>query len=164
VKSSVCIFSACKILNRLSVTLFPEDTVKQTPANPRNAPTKARKRRAVQRSLRIHLHLGSASDTKARWSSRESLRSSSLHLLHSVSYDLSRKRCRFCLEPCNQSFNSYCTRKHIIRRCVLYDGGRNIQRSSASKMLVTCRGAHVQRNNGEPRTYVISPFHTSDVF
>lgn len=39
--------------------------------------------------------------------------------------------------PCNQSFNSYCTRKRIIRCCcVLYDGGRNTHRSLASKMAI----------------------------
>lgn len=47
--------------------------------------------------------------------------------------------------PCNQSFNSYCTRKCIIRRCcVLYDGGRNTHRSLVSKMAIH-RGAHVLR-------------------
>lgn len=47
--------------------------------------------------------------------------------------------------PCNQSFNSYCTRKRIIRCCcVLYDGGRNTHRSLASKMAIH-RSAHVLR-------------------
>lgn len=56
--------------------------------------------------------------------------------------------------PCNQSFNSYCMRKRIIRRCcVLCDGSQNTHRSSASKM-ATRRRARVQRNNGGPRMYL----------
>lgn len=94
-KRPVYILSPRKILNRQSVTLFPEDTskdVKQTPANPRNAPTKERKRHAVQGSLRIHLHLSSALDPQARWSSRESLRSPFLRPLLPASHVLFRKR------------------------------------------------------------------------
>lgn len=153
-RGPVYILSPRKILNRQSVTLFPEDTgkdVKQTPANPRNAPTKERKRHAVQHSLRIHLHLSSALDPQARWSSRESLRFPFLPPPPCLSRSLQEATVgRVCLGPCNQSFNSYCTRKRIIRRCcVLYDGSRNTHRSSASKM-TTRRGARVCTTEQRP--------------
>lgn len=51
----------------------------------------------------------------------EGIPKTSLSPLLPASHILFRKQ--LCLGPCNQSFNSYCTRKRIIRRCcVLYDG------------------------------------------
>lgn len=155
------VFSSRKILNRRSVTLFPEDSVKQALANPRNAPTKESS--AESGVLRVSIFiLALPRIHRQAWPSRESLRLLSLSLsLSSSSFSLSLPPflSRFSpgsgyaapVGPCNQSFNSYCTRKRIIRRCcVLYDEGRNTHRSSASKM-ATHRVARVQRNNTKLR-------------